>query len=161
MDVTLGKRLDAWIGRLIDFAGADPLRRELSLKLEAEPAPPLRVEVPEKKVAARPEKKVAARPEKKAPRKRAARPRPAVAALEEAVRRAEATPSRRAALEAVDRRVLEALAAFADGAAINELAAATGQAAGALRRRLDKLAAAGRVERVAAGLRTRYRRTGG
>ena len=153
MDVTLGKRLDAWIGRLIDFAGADPLRRELSLKLEAEPAPPLRVEVPEKKVAAR--------PEKKAPRKRAARPRPAVAALEEAVRRAEATPSRRAALEAVDRRVLEALAAFADGAAINELAAATGQAAGALRRRLDKLAAAGRVERVAAGLRTRYRRTGG
>jgi DNA-binding Lrp family transcriptional regulator len=61
----------------------------------------------------------------------------------------------------VDRRVLEALAAFADGAAINELAAATGQAAGALRRRLDKLAAAGRVERVAAGLRTRYRRTGG
>lgn len=171
MDVSLGKSLDAWVGRLIDFVAADPLRREVRLKLEAEPVrtevrekaapkPERKTAAPKPKRKAAPKKKAVAKPKKKAAKK-PARPRPAaVKALDEAVRRAEAAFPGRAALAAVDRQVLDALAAFADGAGITELVSATGRAAGDLRRRLEKLAAAGRVERVGAKLRTRFRLTG-
>ncbi len=69
---------------------------------------------------------------------------------------AEADDSDRDAPDPLERKILEALAASEDGAAIKDLQRSTGGKPTTLRARLNRLIGIGRVQRRGQGMRTRY-----
>ncbi len=154
----LVREVDGEVGRIVSWLaqGASPSRRAAPAAAGSEPEAEPRAVSSEASIRGRHDNGAAGRApavqtEQAAAAEQVARPQgvaeaePAAPAGEEA-----------AAVDPLAQKVLDALAASEEGAAIGDLRRLTGGKATTLRARLRSLIESGRVERRGAGMRTRY-----